>query len=279
MKTLWKGAVSFGLVNIPVNMYVATENKDLKFHYLHEACMAPVNYKKVCSKCDKEVRPEEIVKGYEFQKGSYIIISEDDLARIPQENTKTIDILDFVRLEQVDPIYFEKSYYLEPSPGGDKAYTLIVEAMKKTGRIAIAKIVIRSKQSLAALRVKDGRLLMETIFYPDEIRSPASLKGGVDTDKLNEKELQMAVDLIENLSVDFNPDQYKDEYRQALWEMIEAKIAGQDFVSPAPEPQGGKVVDLMEALKASVQMTEAQKSKNPASGKKTGSRKRAGAGV
>ncbi len=278
MKTLWKGAVSFGLVNIPVSMYVATENKDLKFHYLHQECMAPVNYKKVCSKCDKEIKPEELVKGYEFQKGSYILVSEEDLARIPQENTKTIDILDFVKLEQVDPIYFDKSYYLEPSPGGDKAYTLIVEAMRKTGKIAIAKIIIRSKQSLAALRVKDEHLVMETIFYPDEIRSPASLGKGVGVEKLHENEIKMAVDLIENLSIDFDPARYADDYRQALWEMIEAKIAGQEFVSPILEPQGGKVVDLMEALQASVKLAQSKKME-PGKKKPSGSSKRAKTGT
>ena len=150
--------------------------------------------------------------------------------------------------------------------------------MKKTGKIAIAKIMIRSKQSLAALRVKEEHLIMETIFYPDEIRSPASLSTGVGIDKLHENELKMAVDLIENLSIDFDPARYEDEYRQALWELIEAKIAGQEYVSPAPEPQGGKVVDLMEALKASVQMTEAKKSK-PASKKKASTGKRAKTGT
>jgi len=274
MKTLWKGAVSFGLVNIPVNMYVATENKDLKFHYLHQTCMAPVNYRKVCSKCEKEIKPDEIVKGYEFQKGNYIILSEEDFARIPQENTKTIDILDFVKLEQVDPVYFDKSYYLEPSPGGDKAYGLIVEAMRKTGKIAIAKIMIRFKQSLAALRVKEDHLILETIFYPDEIRSPASLGKGIGLEKLHENEIKMAVSLIENLSIDFDPARYEDDYRKALWEMIEAKIAGQDFVSPIPEAQGGKVVDLMEALKASVKLAEEKKTepnqkKKPGPGKRT----------
>ena len=271
MKTLWKGAVSFGLVNIPVAMYSATENKDLKFHYLHQECMAPVNYKKVCSKCNKEIKAEEIVKGYEFQKGNYVIISEEDLARIPQENTKTIDILDFIKLEQLDPIYFDKSYYLEPVSGGDKAYTLIVEAMKKTGKIALAKIMIRSKQSLAVLRVKDEHLIMETIFYPDEIRSPASLGKGIGVEKLHEKEIKMAVSLIENLSIDFDPARYQDNYRQALWEMIEAKIAGEEFVSPAPERQAGNVVDLMEALKASVKLAEENKNE----GKKKGSPKKA----
>lgn len=276
MKTLWKGAVSFGLVNIPVSMYVATENKDLKFHYLHQECMAPVNYQKVCSKCSKEVKSEEIVKGYEFQTGNYVIISEEDLARIPEENTKTIDILDFVKLEQVDPVYFDKSYYLAPSPGGEKAYSLIVEAMKTTEKIAISKIMIRSKQSLAALRVKDDYLILETIFYPDEIRSPASIDKGIGVDKLHENEIKMAVSLIENLSIDFDPARYQDDYRKALWEMIEAKIAGQEIVSPAPQHEGGKVVDLMEALKASVQLAEANKAGTKRT--KSGQRKRAKTG-
>lgn len=277
MKTLWKGAVSFGLVNIPVSMYVATENKDIKFHYLHQDCMARVSYQKVCSKCGQEIKPENIVKGYEFQTGNYVIINEEDLARIPQENTKTIDILDFVKLEQVDPVYFDKSYYLAPAPGGDKAYSLIVEAMKTTGKIAIAKIMIRSKQSLAALRVKEDNLILETIFYPDEIRSPVSLGKGIGVEKLHDNEIKMAVSLIENLSIDFDPHHYEDEYRKALWEMIEAKIAGEEIVAPAQQPQGGKVVDLMEALKASVKLAEANKTgppkkkKGPAKQAKTGS--------
>jgi DNA end-binding protein Ku len=275
LKTLWKGAVSFGLVNIPVSMYVATENKDLKFNYLHQECMAPVNYKKVCSKCSQEVKPEQIVKGYEFQTGNYVIINEEDLARIPLENTKTIDILDFVKLEQVDPVYFDKSYYLAPAPGGDKAYSLITEAMKTTGKIAIAKIMIRSKQSLAALRVKDDHLILETIFYPDEIRSPDSLGKGIGVEKLHENEIKMAVSLIENLSIDFDPARYEDDYRKALWEMIEAKISGQEIVTPTPQPQDGKVVDLMEALKASVKLAEANKVEPK---KKSGQGKRAKTG-
>lgn len=272
MKTLWKGAVSFGLVNIPVSMYVATENKDIKFRYLHQECMAPLSYKKVCSKCNKEVKAEEIVRGYELQNGNYVIVKEEDLARIPQENTKTIDILDFVKLEQVDPVYFDKSYYLAPSPGGDKAYTLIVEAMRRTGKIAIAKIMIRSKQSLAAIRVKENYLIMETIFYPDEIRSPAELGTGIALDKLHDNEIKMAVNLIENLSTDFEPARYEDEYRKALGEMIAAKIAGQDFVIPSTPAPGDNVVDLMEALKASVKLAEknrAEPKKKTAASKRT----------
>jgi DNA end-binding protein Ku len=270
LRTLWKGAVSFGLVNIPVKMYVATENKDLKFNYLHEKCMSPIQYRKYCPNCDREIAPEEMVRGYEYQKGSYVIINEEDLSRIPLETTKTIDILDFVKLEQVDPIYFDKTYYLEPSPGGEKAYTLIVEAMKRTNKTAIAKVVIRSKQSLAALRVKDKTLIMETIFYPDEIRSPESLSSGIDPEKLHDNEIKMAVSLIENLSVDFDPVKYEDDYRKALWELIEGKIVGRE-VSQMPTPENNNVVDLMEALKASVEL--AQKNKKPAATRKKTSKK------
>lgn len=267
MKVLWKGAISFGLVNIPVSMYVATENKDIKFNYLHKECMSPVKYQKFCPRCNKEVSSDDIVRGYEYQKGNYVIINQEDFERIPEENTKTVDILDFVDLSQVDPIYFDKTYYLEPAPGGEKAYALIVDAMQKTGKIAVAKIFIRSKQSLAAIRVKDKFLVMETIFYPDEIRSPASLSKGLDPSKLNENETKMAVSLIENLSTDFDPTRYHDTYRQALGEIIEAKIAGQEIITPSPPPEKGKVVDLMEALKASIKLAE--ESRQPAANSKT----------
>ena len=276
MKVLWKGAISFGLVNIPISMYVATENKDIKFNYLHKECMSPVKYQKFCSRCEKEVKSDEIVRGYEYQKGNYVVINQEDFERIPQENTKTVDILDFVSLSQVDPIYFDKTYYLEPSAGGEKAYSLIVEAMQKTGKIAIAKIYIRTKQSLAAIRVKDNVLIMETIFYPDEIRSPASLSQGLDPGKLHDNEIKMAVSLIENLSTDFDPSRYEDTYRQALWEIIEARIAGQEIVTPIQTAEKGNVVDLMEALKASVKLAE--ENRKSTAKKPGGTRKKAKTG-
>lgn len=256
MRTLWKGAVSFGLVNIPIKMYVATEHKDIKFNFLHKECMNPIQYRKFCSHCDREIANEEIVRGYEYQKGSYVVINEEDLDRIPLENTKTIDILDFVDLTQVDPIYFDKTYYLEPSQGGEKAYGLLIEAMSQTGKVAIAKVIIRSKQSLAALRIKDQVLIMETIFWPDEIRSPSALNLGVDRGKLHDNEIKMAVSLIDNLSTSFEPAKYQNEYRQALWEIIESKIVGKEVVAAAPVADRGNVVDLMEALKASVKLAE-----------------------
>ncbi len=275
MRTLWKGAVSFGLVNIPVKMYVATENKDIKFNYLHQECMSPVQYRKYCPRCDRELNSEEIVRGYEYQKGNYVVINEADLERIPLENTKTIDILDFVNLPQVDPIYFDKSYYLEAAPGGEKAYSLLIEAMTQTEKVAIARVIIRTKQSLAALRVKDKVLLMETIFYPDEIRSPAGLSPGLEADKLHENEVKMAVSLIDNLSVDFEPGKYHDEYRQALRELIEAKIVGKEVVSAPAVSDKGKVVDLMEALQASVKLAEESRKQNETEdeGKKKRTRK------
>jgi DNA end-binding protein Ku len=261
LKVLWKGAISFGLVNIPVNMYVATENKDIKFNYLHKECMSPVKYQKFCPRCDKEVSAADIVKGYEYQKGSYVVINPEDFERIPQEDTKTVDILDFVNLAQVDPIYFDKTYYLEPASGGEKAYTLIVEAMHKTGKIAIAKVFIRTKQSLAAIRVKGKILVLETIFYPDEIRSPASLNSSLDPSRLHDNEIRMAVSLIDNLSADFDPANYHDNYRQALGEMIESKIAGREIVAPVPPSEKSNVVDLMEALRASVKLAEDSRQK------------------
>jgi len=272
MRTLWKGAVSFGLVNIPVKMYAATEKKDIKFNYLHRECMSPVEYHKFCPRCGREISSEEIVRGYEYQKGNYVVINEEDLERIPLNNTKTIDILDFVDISQVDPVFFDKSYYLEAAAGGEKAYALLIEAMNKTGKVAIARVIIRSKQSLAALRVKDQVLLMETIFYPDEIRSPASLNPGLDGAKLHENEIKMAVNLIENLSVNFEPEKYHDEYRQALRELIDAKIVGKEVVAPTVA-ETGKVVDLMEALQASVKLAEENRQKSK-SGETKASKKR-----
>jgi len=270
MRTLWKGAVSFGLVNIPVKMYVATEKKDLKFNYLHSECMSPIQYRKYCPHCDREIKTEEIVRGYEYQKGSYVVINEEDLDRIPVDNTKTIDILDFVNLEQVDPIYFDKSYYLEPSQGGEKAYSLLTEAIKKTNKVAIARIIIRTKQSLAALRVKDNVLIIETIFYPDEIRSADQINIGLSPEKLHDNEIKMAISLIENLSTDFKPEKYKDEYRQALWEMVETKITGKEIIKTPENKNENNVVDLMDALKASIELAE--KNREPA--KKTDTKKR-----
>lgn len=262
MRTLWKGAISFGLVNIPIKMYTATERKNIRFHYLHAACQSPIQYQRYCPVCQKELQSEEIVRGYEYENGRYILLREEDLENLPGAESKTIDILDFIDLSEIDPIYFDKSYYLEPNPGGEKAYTLLKKAMQETVKIAVARVMIRSKIALACIRVYENRLTMETMYYPDEIRSPEALSGGIQESALHPNEITMAKNLIENLSAHFQPEKYTDEYRVKLMEVIQAKIAGGETPAPTP-PEMGKVVDLMEALRASLEQTEREKEKAP----------------
>ncbi len=263
MRTLWKGAISFGLVNVPIKMYTATEKKEIKFHYIHEKCGTPIKYERRCPTCDQAVPSEEIVWGYEYQKGQYVVLKEEDFERIPDEKSRTIDILDFVDLSEIDPVYFEKSYYLEPSQGGEKAYALLKRAMQETGKIAVAKVTIRSKETLVVLRVYQNALAMETIFYPDEIRSPAGLTGLSHEPALHENEITMANNLIQNLSSHFDPAKYTNNYREALMEIIRTKIEGGE-VAEAPARESGKIIDLMEALRASLAATETAKPDPPA---------------
>ncbi len=272
MHTIWKGSISFGLVNIPVKMFTATESKDIRFRQIHEACGTPIRYKKVCPKCDSEVIEEEIVKGYEYETGKYVIVSKEELAAAAPETRKTIEILDFVNLEQIDPIYFDKTYFLAPYETGDKPYQLLHTAMKKTGKIAIAKVMIRSKESLAAVRIYENCIVMETIFSPDEVRSVELVPGIQNEAKVSDSEINMAVQLIENLATDFEPEKYTDEYRIRLQELIQKKIKGEEVVTAPELPAAANVVDLMEALQASVEA--AKKSKTKSAAKKSRTRKR-----
>ncbi len=266
MRTLWKGAITFGLVYIPVKLYAATEHKDLKFHYLHEPCKTPVQYRKYCPTCQREVDREEIVWGYEYAKSQYVILREEDFHRIPVPTTKVVDILDFVDLSEIDPIFFDKTYFLEPAEGGLKAYALLRRTMEETGRIAIAKVAIRTKESLAAIRVyQDRALAMNTMFWPDEIRDWAELEGlGAETAPV-ENEMKMAKTLVDTLAGHFDPGKYTDEYRRALLEVIHGKIEGRE-VYAAAEPEAAKVMDLMEALRASVKLAEEQRGAGPPPG-------------
>lgn len=263
MRPLWKGFLSFGLVNIPVKLYVATEKKDLKFRYLHQECMTPIQYQKRCPTCNREVQNEEIVYGYEYQKGRFVVLDEEDFARIPQESSRSVDIIDFVDIRQVDPVYYDKTYYLEPAEGGSKAYALLKRAMESTGRVAIARMIIRTKESLAIVRTREGALVLETMFYPDEVRSPSGLSIPEDAVKIHDNEIKMAVNLIENLSTDFDPSKYENEHQKALREIIEAKIAGQE-IQVSPTPAATNVVDLMDALKQSVKLAEKERKKTRA---------------
>lgn len=262
MQTMFKGAISFGLVNIPIKMFTATEEKDVRFRMLHKKCHTPVKYKKVCPLCNEEVSPDDIVKGFEYEPGKFVIITGEDFEKVQTEvQARTIEIVDFVRLEEIDPIYFEKTYYLAPQPevtASAKAYALLRDAMSQSGRIAVAKVTIREKQTLCALRVYGDAVLLETIFYPDEIRPVAEVPALPKEFKTDAREMDIAKQLIDNLTAQFDPSKYTDEYREALRAMIDAKIAGREVVAQ-PEAPENKVIDLMEALKASVERTQKEK--------------------
>lgn len=273
MHSLWKGAVSFGLVHVPVRLYTATESKDLKFRFLHRECHTPVRYEKVCPTCGREVAPEEIVRGYEYEPGRFVLIEDEDLARLPAAEGRSIDILDFVDLGEVDPIYFEKAYYLEPQPGGEKPYALLRQAMQETGKVAVARVALRARYSLALIRARQDILVLESLFYPDEVRSTEGLAGIGAPVNLHPNEIKMANTLISNLASPFEPGKYDDEYRQELLKLVEQKVAGQE-VAAAPTAAAaaptGQVIDLMEALRASI---AAAKAKTPEPKRKRTTRK------
>jgi DNA end-binding protein Ku len=253
---MWKGSISFGLVNIPVKMFAATEDRDIHFKYIHKKCKTPVKNERVCPTCNEKITPDDIVRGYEYEPGHFVIIEDQDIDAIKPASAKTVEILDFVNLKEIDPIYFEKSYYLSPQEtGGSKAYNLLRKAMDDTGRIGVARITIRDKQSLAILRVVSNILVLETIFFPDEVRDIRQIPGIPENAGVDERELTMAEQLIENLTAEFKPEKYKDDYREALFEMIQKKIEGEEIVS-APEAPQRNVIDLMAALQASLKKTE-----------------------
>lgn len=261
MHTVWKGSVSFGLVNIPVKMFTATENKDIRFNYIHKECHTPVKYKKTCPVCNKDVTPDEIVRGYEYEPGKFVILTEEDFDAIEVKGEKTVEIIDFVKLEEVDPVYFDKTYFLGPQETGGKAYSLLRDALKGKERIAVAKITIRDRESLAVIRVYKNVLVLETIFYPDEVRDSKQVPGVPENIQTTQAELEMASQLIENLTTVFSPEKYVDTYRERLVERINAKVEGKEFVVKK-EAEKDNVVSLMEALKQSIQMSKDKKNDN-----------------
>ena len=256
MRTLWKGAVSFGLVHIPVRVYPATESKAVKFRLLHRPCLTPIRYMKWCPTCGREVAPEELVDGYEFEKERFVVLEEQDFERLPSVASRVIDIVDFVELSEIDPVYYDRPYYLEPAEGGLKAYCLLRRVMLETGRVAVAKVALKTRQSLAAVRVMGQEVLvMETMYWPDEVRSYAGLEGLGPEPPFHENELRMARLLVTNLSAPFDPARYTDDYRAALHEAIRAKVEGRQ-VHEYREPETTRVQDLLEALRASVEAVQ-----------------------
>ena len=251
-RSLWTGTISFCLVSVPVRMFSATESKELRFHFLDKQDLQPIGYDKVRRDTGEHVDNDDIVRGFEVEKGRFVPLEDEDLDRLDVELTKTIDILDFVDLDQIDPIYFRKAYFLAPQEGAEKPLRLLVRALEETGKVAIAKIVIRNKQHLAALRPWNGTMVLETMYYADEVREPEKADGRV---QLRKPEVEMAKSLVENLSADFDPEKYDDTYRKELLQLLRAKAKGAPLPEPEEEPEG-EVVDLMAALRESVEKTK-----------------------
>jgi DNA end-binding protein Ku len=256
-RSIWSGTISFGLVSVPVRMFTATESKELKFHFLDKKDLKPIGYDKVRKDSGKHVDADDIVRGFEIEKGKYVPLEEDDLDRLDVELTHSIDICDFVDLEEIDPIYYRKAYFLLPDKGAEKPYRLLVKALGETGKVGIAKVVIRNKQHLACLRTRDDVLMLETMYYPDEVKDAAKLDGDLGKPKVTKAEVDMAKSLVENLSEPFKPEKYNDTYRKELLDLIRKKAKGQKLPEPE-EPEEGEVVDLMAALRESVEQTKKQ---------------------
>src|SRR5213080_202390 len=252
MRPIWSGTISFGLVSVPVRMYPATESKELRFHFLDKKDLTPISYERVRRDDRERVDADEIVRGFEIEKGRYVPLDDEDLDRLDIELTHSIDIMDFVDLDEIDPVYFRKAYYLLPAEGAEKPYRLLVRALEEIGKVGIAKVVIRNKQHLAALRPYEGVLVLETMYYADEVREPEKVDGEV---RLRKPEVEMAKSLVENLSEPFKPEKYDDTYRKELLGLLRAKAEGEALPEPQEE-EGGEVVDLMAALRESVERTK-----------------------
>lgn len=265
MHTVWKGSLSFGLVNIPIRMFTASRDRELKFTLLHKKDLSEIRYAKICKSEEKEVPWDEIVKGYEFQKGEFVILDDKDFEKVDVKKTKTIEIVNFIDEEEIDPIYFVKPYFLEPDKDASNAYSLLRDAMKKSKKVALARYVLRNHEHLAAVKVHGNMLLLIEMRYYDELVQPEDLK--IPTQKSDNKQLDMAIKFIDQLTVPFVPEDYKDTYVAELKEVIAQKAKGKAVRPKSEEPKKTKVHDIMALLQASLEGT---KKKAPAkTGKKS----------
>lgn len=260
-RAIWSGAISFGMVNIPVKLMGATESKDISFHLLHSTCGTRLKQVRWCPTDEVEVPWNETVRGYEYAKGEYVTLTDEDFEKLPLPSRHTIDLSAFVSESEIDPVYYERSYYLEPDERGEKAYALLLKALQKKGLTALATITIRKKEQLCAIRPRDGVILLETLFFPDEIRQAPATE--LDRVRVNDRELDMAFTLIELLQKPFDPEEYRDHYREALEQLIEAKLEGHEVVT-APAARDTKVIDLADALRRSVEQARKGGKSKPA---------------
>ncbi|HYR59231.1 MAG TPA: Ku protein [Chthoniobacteraceae bacterium] len=271
MRAIWKGAISFGLVNIPIALYPATRTEELKFRLLRANDLSPVNYKRVAEADGKEVPWDQIVKGYEYEKGKFVVLKEEDFQRVDVEATQTVDIVKFVKLEEVNPTFFHKPYYMEPQKGGDKAYVLLREALRDSERIGVARVVIKTRQHLAAVKPQERGLMLELMHFAGELIDVDEFKLP-HAAELGKKEVQMAQALIDSMSDEWRPGEFVDEYRAALEKVIEAKIEkGEEALpKPAKKAKATNVIDLVTVLQKSLEHTGAT-----GRGKKTAARGKA----
>jgi DNA end-binding protein Ku len=260
-RAIWKGSISFGLVNIPIALYPATRREELKFRLLRKGDLSPVSYKRVAEKDGKEVPWDQIVKGYEYEKGKYVVLKDEDFERVDLEATQTVDIQDFVDQEEIDPMFFYKPYYLEPQKGGDKAYALLRDALKDSNKVGIAKVVIKTRQYLAGVKPEDGALVLELMHFADELADPGKLHVPKKTE-VGKREMNMAKSLIDSMSSKWNPEKYRDDYREALMKVIEEKVeAGGIEIEEKPKkaPKPTKVIDLVSVLQKSLEQSGGKK--------------------
>ncbi|MBI5948541.1 MAG: Ku protein [Chloroflexi bacterium] len=259
-RAMWSGAISFGLVNVPIKLYTAARSADVRFNQLHAPDMGRIQMKRTCSLDGEEVPFGEIVKGYEVAPEQYVVVSQEELDALAPQVTRGIEIEEFVDLDEIDPVYFESSYYLAPDKGGAKPYALLLQAMRDANKVALGRMVLRQKQYLVALRPAGNALSMATLYFNDEVLSQSEIDGLPGTDlEFSEREVAMARQLIDTLAADFVPSKYRDDYREKLMEMIDRKAAGELIAAPEREEAPSRVVDLMAALEASIAAAKAQK--------------------
>jgi DNA end-binding protein Ku len=273
MRTIWNGSINFGLVNIPIGLAVAQQRKDVSFRTLHRECGTPIKQKRWCPFHERDVEADELVKGWEFAKGQFVMVEESDLEAVALTRSQSIDIDRFVDLEEVDPIYFDRAYYLAPAdaPAQRRPYVLLLRAMQEANVAAIGKFVLWGKENLCLIRPLGESLALETLYYAEDIRAREEIDEAVGETEIQDAELEMARQLVASLVGDFEPDQFVNEYRGELRAMLEAKLAGEEIVAPE-QPEPAPVVDLMQALKDSV--AQAQKGKKPAAAKNPAARKK-----
>jgi DNA end-binding protein Ku len=271
MAIAYHSVISFGLVAIPVSLYTATQDNDIHFNQLHKEDQSRVRYKKTCAHCGKELKSEDIIKGYEYDKDHYVVITDEEIEKIKTEKEKSIQILHFAQLNQISPVYYDKTYQAIPDKGGEKAFELLRAALMKQQKVAIGKTVLGAKDTLMAIIPRENGILISTMFYQDDIKA---LQRSYDVPQPTEEEMKMAEVLINSMDTPFDPSQYKDEYQERLKQLIEAKIAGKEVVAANPDESTGKVIDLMDALKASIEKQQQSKANSEAPfGKKTNKKK------